>query len=35
MRILKDKGHYNSHTSIFVGSLHQQCTEQDLIQEIN
>ena len=35
MRILKDKANFNPTSSIFVGQLHRQCSEQDLIQEIN
>lgn len=35
MRILKEKGNYNPETSVYVGSLHASCSEQDLIAEIN
>lgn len=35
MRIMKDKAHFNSETSVYIGQLNKQCSEQDLIKEIN
>lgn len=35
MRILKEVGDYNNETSVVVSKVNDQCTEQDLISEIN
>lgn len=35
MRILKEAGCYNQETSVYVGRIHEKCSEQDLISEIN